>query len=109
MRGYREVFRQDERRDPGRIFYTITAADVGKAFIPTEVGAITLADVIGRVLPGDVGKRLYRVPAEAGDSWIWQCENDGQRDARVAKAARLHDELTAIRETTQAGALHPDR
>ena len=71
--------------DPGRGFYTITEADVRKSVIQTEIGPISLGDVIGHVLPGDVGKRLYRVHVnDPAGGWIWQAENDGQRDARLA-------------------------
>jgi hypothetical protein len=107
---YREVFKPDpgQSSDPGRVFYTITAEDTGKRHIRTTAGTIDLAGVIGYVLAGDIGKRLYRVPNNAGDWWFWQCESNRQRDARIAKAARLRDELTAIRETTHAVMRHLD-
>lgn len=88
MPRYTEVFAPsaDDPRDPGRIFYTITKADVGKGTITTTAGPIHLSGVIGRVLKIDVGKRLYRVPCEdPAAGWIWQCENDAQRDARLAR------------------------
>ncbi|MGH9095623.1 MAG: hypothetical protein ACRDXE_10720 [Acidimicrobiales bacterium] len=46
-----------------------------------------LRDAIGRVLPGDVGKRAYIVRNDADDSWVLQVENDRQRDERLAKEA----------------------
>jgi len=92
MNGYREVFKPEpgEPRDPGRIFYTITADDIGKQIIPAETGAIILSGWFGIIRPGDVGKRLYRVPSDSGIegqpvTWTWQAEDDSQRDARVAR------------------------
>ena len=85
MNKYREVFKPDpgEPRDPGRIFYTITADDVGKRVIKTTAGPVNAGDVIGAVLPIDVGKRLYRVPCEDPTApWFWQCESDGQMITR---------------------------
>jgi len=89
MSGYREVFKPepDAPRGPGRIFYTLTPEDVGKRIIKTTAGPVNVGDVIGAVLPIDIGKRLYHVPNEAGDMWIWQCESNDQRDARLARAA----------------------
>jgi hypothetical protein len=86
----REIFKPSpgEPADPGRVFYTITTDDIGKRFIKTTIGTIELGSVIGYVQPGDVGKRLYRVPNDADDSYIWQCENDAQRDRRLASAHR---------------------
>lgn len=79
----REVFRrEDQPRDPGAVFYTITAEDIGKRFIHTEAGTVSLADVIGYVLPADVGKRLVRTRGNDGVTWFWQCETAGQRDLR---------------------------
>ena len=89
MNKYREVFKPEpgESRDPGRIFYTITADDVGKRVIRTTAGPVNAGDVIGAILPIDVGKRLYRVPTDGGIegqpvSWTWQCESDGQMITR---------------------------
>jgi hypothetical protein len=39
---------------------------------------IWLSDFMGRVLPGDVGKRIYKVDG------IYQVENNEQRDARIS-------------------------
>jgi hypothetical protein len=81
----REIFETPAPRDPGRVFYTIRRADVRKIILRTEIGPIYLTNVIGYVLPVDVGRRLYRVLNEAGDSWLWQCESIAQRDQRLAK------------------------
>jgi hypothetical protein len=72
---YREVFRASDQPppDPGRVFYTITAADVGMTLIPLAIDTIRLDGWFGRVTPGDVGKRPSGTP-DAG--WIW-AENDG--------------------------------
>jgi len=92
MHGYREVFRPEpgEPRDPGMIFYTITADDVAKRVISTTAGDISLKGWFGVVASVDVGKRLYRVPTDGGIegqpvSWTWQAENEVQRDARIAR------------------------
>ena len=93
MHGYREVFRPEpaaDYRDPGRIFYTITAADVRKHQLHTTAGDISLSGWFGIVQASDVGKRLYRVPTSGGIdgqpvTWAWQAENDSQRDARIAR------------------------
>jgi hypothetical protein len=89
----REIFKPapGEPADPGRVFYTIAPEDVGKRVIVTEIGPINVRDIMGHVLPDDVGKRLYRVPArvpgpDRSDLWFWQAENDAQRDARLAPA-----------------------
>jgi hypothetical protein len=81
----REVFKLAPAADPGQMFYTITVEDVGKSLIETTEGVIRLPEVIGRVMSWDVGKRLYRVPADDGSSWVWQAENGRQRDARLAQ------------------------
>ena len=84
---YREVFKPspEDNSDPGKIFYTITPDDVGKGVITTTAGHIRVTDVLDRVLPGDVGKRLYRVQNNAEDSWLWQAENNRQRDERLSR------------------------
>jgi len=58
--------------------YTITAEHVRNPKSPGKQWR-ALYQCIGRLLPGDVGKRVYRV----GD--IVQVENNEQRDARLAK------------------------
>jgi len=62
-------------------FYTITAGDVGKATIRAFGRPWLVSSFIGAVLPGDVGKRVYRRGS------ILQVENDEQRAARFAKAS----------------------
>lgn len=61
-----------------RLYYEIQASDVGQARIRAFGRAWQTTDFIGRVLSGDVGKRVYLV----GD--ILQVENDEQRDRRLA-------------------------
>lgn len=82
----REVFRPAQKRDPGRVFYTITEQDVGTGIIQTEIGTIHAVEFIGRVQRCDVGKRLYRVPNNERNYWFWQMESEKQRDERLAKA-----------------------
>lgn len=84
----REVFRPEPKPEElvsERVFYTITRDDVRTTLIKTTAGMVNVGDVIGKVQARDVGKRLYRVPADAGDSYVWQCENDQQRDERLAR------------------------
>jgi hypothetical protein len=59
-----------------RPFYTLTAADVGKRTICAFGRTRMVSDFLGRVLPGDVGKRVYLIDG------ILQAENDEQRAAR---------------------------
>jgi hypothetical protein len=82
---YREILKAKTPTDPGRVFYTITAADVGKAVIMTEIGAINVCAAIGRVMHCDVGKRLYRITGRLSGEWLWQAENNKQRDERLGK------------------------
>jgi len=42
---------------------------------------------IGRVLPGDVGKRVYLVKSDNWPTGIYQIENDEQRDEREGRGA----------------------
>ena len=85
----REIFAPQPAPDTGeeRVFYTITKADIGKRFIETDIGKISL-DFMGNVLSCDVGKRIYGqsqqpVPG-ALRRWYWSVENDEQRDRRLS-------------------------
>jgi hypothetical protein len=67
---------------PGKSVSTvieIEAADLGKGWRNLPNGVM---ETMGRLQPGDVGKRCYL----RGD--VWQVENDAQRDARLAREAR---------------------
>lgn len=82
----REVFEPKDRpRDPGRVFYTIRHTDIGKQKIVTTVGPVNVGDLMGGIMRHDVGKRIYRVPNEAGDWWYWQVENEQQFAERIEK------------------------
>ena len=103
----REIFapKDPADTDPGRVFYTIRPEDVGKGTIPTEIGPILLVNVIGRVMSCDIGKRLYRMPAGADPDgrvieWIWQAENEEQRDRRLARAEQRQGVLARQRAIT---------
>jgi hypothetical protein len=85
---YREVFKT-RSNDPGEVFYTITREDIGKTTIVTDAGPIYLNQVIGRVLDGDVGIRLYRVTGGGGAGWLWTAENRRQRDDRQKAERKL--------------------
>lgn len=81
-----EVFKPEEMGpDPVHgVFYTLTDLDVGKSTsIRTTAGSIPVSEVLGRVLRGDVGKRLYAVLSDDKTRTVWQAESDDQRDARV--------------------------
>jgi hypothetical protein len=62
--------------------FTIAAEHVHKSTVQVGRNIHHLGSAIGRVQPGDVGKRVYRV----GD--ILQVENDDQRAARLAGPLR---------------------
>ena len=61
-----------------RAHYEIRQEDVGKRSLSLFGRGWSVADFMGRILPGDVGKRIFLV----GD--ILQVENDEQRDKRRA-------------------------
>jgi hypothetical protein len=66
----------------GEEFYELAPADVDRASIRAFKWNWPVSDFIGQVLPGDVGKRVFK----RGD--ILQVENDEQRAARLAEVAR---------------------
>jgi hypothetical protein len=43
-----------------------------------------LRGTLGRVLPGDIGKRVFEVTSPSGTRF-YQVENDEQRNARLAR------------------------
>lgn len=61
--------------------YTITQADVERPTIEAFGRQWLVVNFMGRILPGDVGKRVH-----CRDG-ILQVENDEQRAARLARAA----------------------
>jgi hypothetical protein len=65
-----------------RPHYTLTTGDVGRAWIKAFGRSWMACDFIGRVLPGDVGKRVYLTPTNDGEHAILQVENDEQRANR---------------------------
>ena len=67
-----------------RPFYEIGPHDVGKATLHMFGGPVQASAFIGRVLPCDVGKRVYAVATVGGD-YVLQVENNTQRAARLAK------------------------
>lgn len=64
-----------------RPYREITKADVGRYMITAFGRTWHVSSFIGRILPGDVGKRIYQVDD------ILQVENDEQRDERVKREA----------------------
>ena len=65
-------------------FYTIKDGDVGESILRAFGQAWLTMNFIGQILPIDVGKRVYRVATDAGDSFILQVENNEQRDKRIS-------------------------
>jgi hypothetical protein len=63
-------------------YYTLKATDVNRANISCFGKIWQTSSFIGRVLPGDVGKRVYL----RGD--ILQVENDEQRNTRIATGGK---------------------
>ena len=63
---------------------TITAEHVRNPRSLSIRDFLPLIRCIGRLLPGDVGKRVY----DCGDD-VWQVENNEQRDQRLAHERRL--------------------
>ena len=62
-----------------RTHYELQPTDVGRPFLKAFGRAWPVSGFIGRVLLGDVGKRVYQVGG------VLQVENDGQRAARLAR------------------------
>lgn len=68
-----------------RSYYELQQSDVGRPFLKIFDRVWSVKDFLGRVLPGDVGKRVYLV------SGILQVENDAQRAERL-EATRKEDQ-----------------
>lgn len=68
-------------------FYEIRPQDVGRPTIHFHGRAWPVSNFIGRILPSDIGKRVYR----RGD--ILQVENDEQHAARVGGARQRQIQL----------------
>ena len=64
-----------------RQYYELSIYDVGNATIHAFGKTIWAVDFIGRILPRDVGKRVFMV----GD--VPQVENDEQRERRLQRGA----------------------
>lgn len=62
-----------------RPYREITRADVGHFLFEAFGRKWRVSDFIGTILPGDVGKRVYKVDG------ILQVENDEQRATRLEK------------------------
>lgn len=89
----REIFAvASPHPDPGEVFYTLRPEDVGKVVIDTEIGLVHVGDLLGRVLPGDAGRRLYRMPVDLvpGEGepgrYTWQMESHRQFTLRTRRS-----------------------
>lgn len=67
-------------------YYELQQSDVGRATIHAFGKSWRVADFLGRVLPQDIGKRVFKV----GDD-ILQVENDEQRAARLDRFKHVRD------------------
>lgn len=67
-------------------YYEIQPSDVGRIYLKAFGKMWSIAHFIGQILPGDVGKRVYRQQDSAGLFFL-QVENDQQRAARLSKGA----------------------
>lgn len=67
---------------PASRFFEIGPRDVGRSTIGAFGQNWPVANFMGRIQPGDVGKRVYRVPMDDKSGYILQVENDAQRNAR---------------------------
>ena len=77
-----------EFRTEGR-FYTITKQDVEKPLIQAFGEKWLVSNFMGRILPQDVGKRVYRVPCNDPRSPpILQVENDEQFKRRLGSGPK---------------------
>ncbi len=65
-------------------YYTIQERDVGKPTIKAFGQSWPVVNFIGTIFTLDVGKRVYKVATDAGDSFILQVENDEQRIKRIS-------------------------
>jgi hypothetical protein len=75
-----------------RRYYEIQESDVGSRILEAFGKRWYVKDVMGHILPDDVGKRVYmKVTGRVNPGWwagpgaIIQVENDQQRDARLGK------------------------
>jgi len=64
-------------------FYTLKESDVNQPTIKAFGQWWLTVNFIGRILSSDVGKRVYKVAADTGGSFILQAENDEQRQHRI--------------------------
>lgn len=62
--------------------YTIKAEDVYKPFLRVREMTIPVTNLLGRILPRDIGKKIYLVDG------VYQVENDEQLTARQAEPQR---------------------
>jgi hypothetical protein len=65
-----------------RDFYTITKADIGRFSIRFHGQSWPVVNFIGRIMPQDVGKRVYEIRG------ILQVESQDQLNNRLKQEAR---------------------
>ena len=64
-------------------YYTIQATDVGKPVLRAFGRTWLVQDFVGRIFNFDIGKRVYRIATDAGDSFILQIESNKQQAKRT--------------------------
>lgn len=85
------------------MYYTITSQDVGKRTISVGGYKWLITDVMGHILPTDIGKRVYVIDG------ILQVESESQCNSRLAKSqsidiralARSIEHLSAIADALE--------
>jgi len=69
-----------------KLIHTIVNSDVGNSLsgpLAKKIGMMGIANMMGKILPCDVGKRVYAVTCDDGETIIYQVENNEQRDTRL--------------------------
>jgi len=88
-------------------YYQIKRTDVHRPCLKCFGRVHLVSGFLGRILPGDVGKRIYCVKNDAGDSDVLQVENDEQRTARLAKGRRARARSRKYEAERLRGQPHP--
>lgn len=68
-------------------WYEIAGSDIGRHTIEAFGRKWDVQDFMGRIMPRDVGKRVYRTRTNDRMGYVLQVENDEQFAARLAAAS----------------------